>query len=261
MRTTNASMRLPEEVFARINGGVNARLLVQGSPVGVIVCHPWGPLGGSMHDPVVRTACKLFADGGCTTARFDFRSGIGCGVSSADDVCAVARHLLEGLPAGRRCERVLLVGYSYGSMVCLAACAELGAGRCVGVAALAPPLDYGWALFLFRGRAVARACARFPGPKLFVVGDRDQFCALASLDALVTEVGPAGVTHVELRGEGADHFGIVRHVTPVLERWVREAFGVGSVAEFGRLTAWPGDDARPAAAGRELAAEQPGRSS
>ena len=70
------------------------------------------------------------------------------------------------------------------------------------------------------------------------------------------------MTHVELRGEGADHFGIVRHVTPVLERWVREALRrVGSVAEFGRLTAWPGDDARPAAAGRELAAEQPGRSS
>ena len=100
-------MRLPEEVFARINGGVNARLLVQGSPVGVIVCHPWGPLGGSMHDPVVLAACRVFADAGCTTCRFDFRSGLGCGGSSADDVRAVARHLLAGLPDGRRCARVL----------------------------------------------------------------------------------------------------------------------------------------------------------
>ena len=86
-------------------------------------------------------------------------------------------------------------------MVCLASCAELGARACVGVAAIAPPLDYGWALFLFHGRSTARACARFGGPKLFVVGDRDQFCALSSLDALVAEVGACATRRSRHRDE------------------------------------------------------------
>ena len=42
-------------------------MLVQpGARVGVIVAHPWGPLGGSMHDIVVGTAVNLFAEVGAT---------------------------------------------------------------------------------------------------------------------------------------------------------------------------------------------------
>ena len=169
-RTTNASMRLPEEVFARINGGVNARLLVQGSPVGVIVCHPWGPLGGSMHDPGPCSGPRASSSptAAAATARFDFRSGIGCGVSSADDVFAFARAPARG--AAGRAARVRSSGAARRLLVRLdglplAACAELGAGRCVGVAALARAprtarLRLG-ALPLPRARGRARGAARF----------------------------------------------------------------------------------------------------
>eukprot|EP00434_Breviolum_minutum_P013094 symbB.v1.2.011539.t2/scaffold778.1/size163404/22 len=51
------------------------------------------PLGGNMADPHPRTVCHVFGEAGCTTVRFNFRSGIGSGNSSLEDVKAVAAWL------------------------------------------------------------------------------------------------------------------------------------------------------------------------
>ena len=127
-------------VGASLYSHVDARVKIGPAKVGVIVCHPWGPLGGSMHDHVVMTAWKIFADAGCTTARFNFRSGLGCGGGSVDDIVAVAKYLLS-LPHQNAVSKILLVGYSYGSICCMGAAAELP--ECIGFAAIGPPIDYG----------------------------------------------------------------------------------------------------------------------
>ena len=61
------------------------------SNLAVVCCHPWGPLGGSMHDPVVAAALYPFSKAGHTTCRFNFRSGIGTGKGSMEDVAGVVR--------------------------------------------------------------------------------------------------------------------------------------------------------------------------
>ena len=76
------------------NSYVDALVTVAQSPVAVIALHPWGPMGGSMGDPHPHTVVRLFGRAGCSTARFNFRSGLGFGNSSVEDVKAVARRAL-----------------------------------------------------------------------------------------------------------------------------------------------------------------------
>ena len=61
------------------NSTVHARVIVSSnrSPVAVICLHPWGVMGGSLHDPHPATVCQIMAEAGCSTARLNFRSGIG----------------------------------------------------------------------------------------------------------------------------------------------------------------------------------------
>ena len=44
------------------------------------------------------------------------------------------------MPEATRPERVLVVGYSYGSIVSAAACVDIP--ECIGFAVIAPPLDW-----------------------------------------------------------------------------------------------------------------------
>ena len=70
---------------------ISALVAVRQSPVVVIALHPWGPMGGSMYDPHPHTVCALMGKSGCSTVRFNFRSGLGFGGGSIEDVKAVAR--------------------------------------------------------------------------------------------------------------------------------------------------------------------------
>ena len=68
-------------------GGQCTGLLADRSTqLAAVVCHPWGPLGGSMHDYCVSKIVSIFAKAGITTLRFNFRYGIGQGYSSAADL-------------------------------------------------------------------------------------------------------------------------------------------------------------------------------
>ena len=121
---------------------VAASVCVQSSLVAVIACHPWGLLGGSMHDIVVHQAVSVFKQAGCTTARFNFRSGLGRGWQSTEDVRLVANYLLHELPATSRPKNIIIVGYSYGSIPGAAAAADIP--EVIGFAMISPPLDW-WA--------------------------------------------------------------------------------------------------------------------
>src|SRR5262249_59399400 len=100
---------------------------------------------------------------------------------------AAVRWLITGPGANA----VTLAGYSFGAMVALQAGPELA--EVDRLVAIAPPLAFFTLAHLER-------CTK---PKLFVVGDADQYCSVAQLTAQLERVAePKSLCIVD----GADHF-------------------------------------------------------
>lgn len=204
------------EAARTLSTGADAmvRPAAAGATVGVVALHPWGPLGGSMHDPNVRAVTSFFGAAGCATARVQFRSGFGRGEASVDDAVAAAAALLEG----RGVERVAIVGYSYGSCVAIRAAARLAPATLVGWAALNPPLDYAWFLYFFSG-AHADVARDLACHKLALHGTKDVFCANASFDAFVETLSPP---FTAIRLEDRQHFDIASAIPTALAKWLED---------------------------------------
>ncbi|CAK0826589.1 unnamed protein product [Prorocentrum cordatum] len=214
-------------------GEVCAKVVVQRSPVVVIATHPWGPLGGCMDDPHCRTVCGVMGEAGCSTARFNFRGGLGTGSSSIADVRAVAEWFTRPRPGESEAlaAQVLLVGYSYGSLIAGAAAAEIP--ECIGFCLLGPPLGYTWALYLFNSASILRRVRESAGkPKLLVVGSSDQFCSAPQFRSFVETLPDPKESHVL---EGVDHFGYFRLAQQMLTRWITDAFGAPDLPTFARV--------------------------
>lgn len=164
-----------------------------GAAIAVVICHPHPQYGGDMDNEVVAGLTDHLQRGGIATLRFNFR-GTGNsqgeyahGVGEVDDVKAAAVLLRD--ESGRR--RVALAGYSFGAMVALkAGYDDSGVDHLV---AIAPPLPMFDVTFL-------RTCAT---PKLFLLGDRDQYCPYWTLENVAASLPGTNILH---RLEGADHF-------------------------------------------------------
>ena len=160
---------------------------------GAVICHPHPQYGGDMHNPVVGAIADGAQRAGRATLRFNFR-GVGAsggsyggGVGEQEDARAAVRYLME--QAG--VSRVALAGYSFGAMVALQAGAQMA--EVDQLIAIAPPLSFFDLGFL-------ATCEK---PKLFIVGDRDQYCSVPQLTRELARVAQP-VTHHILAG--ADHF-------------------------------------------------------
>ena len=145
--------------------------LLSRAPRAAVICHPHPQYGGDMHNPVVRALESGLQQAGLSTLRFNFR-GVGCstggyagGSGEQDDARAAVAYLCEQCGA----KGVTLAGYSFGAMVGLQAGDRLAAVDCL--IAVAPPL----AFFDLAGLA---DCSK---PKLFIAGDRDQYCSVVDL--------------------------------------------------------------------------------
>ena len=144
-------------------------LAARGTRLGVIVCHPWGPLGGSFNDFHVQTVVHAFRH--VTTLRINFRTGLDFGYGAESDVRAACDYLLGSIEAPP--DRLLLVGYSYGALVVAGAAPHIDA--CAAFAMLAPPLGVTTPLFgPCRQPEVTAAKSR--KSKLALMGTFDQFC-------------------------------------------------------------------------------------
>jgi len=217
---------LPEsETTLSTGASALVRPAAHGATVGVVALHPWGPLGGSMHDPTVRAVTRFFGSAGCATCRVQFRSGLGRGAASVADATAAADALLalDGV------SRVVVAGYSYGACVAVRAAAALDRAALVGWAAINPPLDYAWFLYAFHGghrdAAADLACAR-----LLVHATADVFCANASFDAFAAAVpDPKTVARLPNRG----HFDVAVAIPGALAAWVAD-LGCADAAAFAR---------------------------
>ena len=158
---------------------------------GAVVCHPHPQYGGDMDNSVVRAVTEALQQRAVATLRFNFRGvgasdgGYGGGVGEIDDARAAVDALRGRVPT------ITLAGYSFGAMVALlAGQANANVERLVAIALPATMFDL--------EPIVASA-----KPKLFLIGDRDQYCPYSALEALVGRL--AGDNSL-VRLEGADHF-------------------------------------------------------
>jgi alpha/beta superfamily hydrolase len=145
-----------------------------------------------MESPVVVTARDACARQGLATLRFDFR-GVGASTGRHDDGRGEQDDVRAALAELRRQvghhAAIALAGYSFGAAMAAAVVKET---EVAGLALIAPPL---------RLSALAPPAA-VHGSLLVVVGDEDQYCPAAALEALRDSIPGATVAVIE----GADHF-------------------------------------------------------
>ena len=160
-----------------------------------VLCHPHPQHGGTMNHPLLHKVTKKLVAGGCGVLRFNFR-GVGSstgewgdGHAEVDDVGAAmaeARQAHPDLPLG-------LGGWSFGAAASLTWQAREGdASPWVGIA---PPVASSLTQSLPDPTELASA------PRLFALGDGDQFVTESELSAYAESVGG----EFELF-EGTDHF-------------------------------------------------------
>jgi len=158
-----------------------------------VICHPHPLYGGNMNNPVVRAIEDGFQRAGLATLRFNFRGvgestgSYGAGIGEADDLRAAAAWILDYTGA----EALSVAGYSFGAMVVLRAGG--GIAQADRLVAVAPPLSF----FDLGGLNLGAMS------KLFIVGDRDQYCDAGELARQLIDV-PEPARSVVVAG--ADHF-------------------------------------------------------
>ena len=158
-----------------------------------VVCHPHPQYGGDMDNSVVGAVAAHLQAAGIATLRFNFRGvgesmgSYGGGAGEIDDARAAVGWLRGRLPDAP----IVLGGYSFGAIVALQAGHDSAdVERLFAVALPATMFD-------------ARPIVASPKPKLFLAGDRDSYCPLAALEALIR--GLSGENSLR-RLPGADHF-------------------------------------------------------
>jgi alpha/beta superfamily hydrolase len=122
---------------------------------------------------------------------------------AVEQVKEAAEYLLSGRRQSAPATRLLLVGYSYGSIVCGSASASIP--QVVGVASFAPPIGVRHWLFLFNGNYhLEQARRRTDLPQLLVIGDQDNFTSEESFLEVIKQMNPESATGAVMKG--ADHF-------------------------------------------------------
>ena len=223
--------------------GARARIADMNSDLAVIITHPWGPLGGNMHNNVVLSAAMFFQALGVTTLRMDFAtSQISRGYKEVDQVTEAANFVLSGqhhngngtgsrsdnddgghtsakTDQRRKPTSILLVGYSYGSLIAGSASANIPA--CIGSVSIAPPVDFkNWLLLFNAGHHVRQAQKRTTLPRLFVIGTEDNFSSQKSFRTFVDGF-PENSTSAALI-KHSDHFfnGSEKDLMNVVGQWL-----------------------------------------
>lgn len=194
---TTSQIRVIENLFgpagrleALLNTGRND------APYSVLICHPYPPAGGTLHNKVVYNAMKVFSSLGLPVLRFNFR---GTGLSEGhfdngdgeqNDVRAALSWLEHNLKLP-----ILFAGFSFGSYVGLRACC--GDVRVKGLIALGLPSQAAGRTYSYD---FLPKCIE---PKLFISGDHDEFGPRAVTESLLLHAPePKQAVWVE----GADHF-------------------------------------------------------
>lgn len=125
---------------------------------GLVICHPHPLYGGSRHDAVVAAVWDAGFAANLSVMRFDFRRDHDKGAAERLDVAAAVEALAP--------RKVVLVGYSFGSYVCL----RTDAPGVVGWVGIAPIVD-----------ADDHASGSDDRPTLLITARHDQFAPPAQV--------------------------------------------------------------------------------
>ena len=212
------------------------------SNVVVVVTHPWTLLGGNMHNNIVVAVVLYFQNKlGLSTVRFDFHgSGIGRGHTQVEQVRAVVRGILKIAPNSdnpkRRPTKVILVGYSYGSLITGSASADMN--ECIASISIAPPFSVQHWLLLFNSSYHLRQSTLAQQlPRLFILGTRDNFTSEQVFQDMIETHFPNATGAIVPE---ADHFFHRRetNVMDVIGQWLLEIFGDTCQGDLRRLRDW-----------------------
>lgn len=185
-----------------------------------------------MHNNVVVAAALYFQRLGITTVRFDFAGSVSRGYSQVQQVQQVAESLLGGeySGAGERSVKsnppshVILMGYSYGSLISASASATIP--NCVCTVSVAPPFSVSHWLLLFNSdHHLKQAAAKQNLPRLFVIGNKDNFTSESTFRNTVEKRFPAESTTGAVL-KNADHFfqGREKDLMDVIGQWLLTTF-------------------------------------
>jgi uncharacterized protein len=178
------------------NGAISLEGLFEEGGTGrnVILCHPHPLFGGNMDNNVIQAARKAFASLGWGTLRYNFRGAGESGGNPAEgQKDAVDLIAISELLRNRSTATIDIAGYSYGAWAAMEAI-RMGL-RPDSLILLAPPLDF----ISFEG-------LQFPdAPTLIIVGDRDEYCSIKSLQNWLSKRPKTKLPALEIL-KGADHF-------------------------------------------------------
>ncbi|KAI8929449.1 Alpha/Beta hydrolase protein [Entophlyctis helioformis] len=193
-----------------------------------VLAHPYGPLGGNYDNNVVEALFANFASMGYSTIRFNFR-GVGGstgrttfrGIGEIEDVVAVCKYLMSRDIMDKP-SRIVLCGYSYGSVAAGAAACDVP--EVAAVISISYPAGVLWALTLGNQRKHLDSLQSTPPDvlKLFISGTRDNFTSESSFSQFVaTMPEPKAVVVVP----DADHFwaGAESTLTGHINQWVAKS--------------------------------------
>jgi alpha/beta superfamily hydrolase len=167
---------------------------------GVVVCHPDPRMGGTMDNVVVTAITRAAVAGGLAVLRFNFR-GVGASQGEFDGKEGEVHDVLGAFDClsahpGIDPERLLLAGYSFGSVMALRAFAQ--EARAKAYAGVSLPYSG-----LPHERAELAEVGKLSRPTLFLIGGEDQYGDADAIRAMLREKEILGRVQVI---EGADHF-------------------------------------------------------
>jgi alpha/beta superfamily hydrolase len=183
--------------------------------IGAVICHPHPLFSGSMHNKVVNQAARTLDRLGVPSLRFNFR-GVGTsagkhdrGHGERDDVRAALDHLAGEFPG----ISLLVAGFSFGCWVGLrVGCEDSRVKELIG---LGPPV----------GDSDFSYLATCDKPRLFILGEKDQYGSPAQLEELIATF-PKTTQRVTkaVIVPGADHFltGHLEKMDATLAAWLIE---------------------------------------
>lgn len=152
-----------------------------------------------MRAPIVGAIAKAAVDAGFTTVRFNFR-GVGDstgthdgGIGEVSDVAVMAGFIEDEAPVLSG-----IAGWSFGAAVALRW--HTRTGSAVPFVGIAPPVESPLTPSLPEPEEMGEA------PRLFIVGERDQFVDVPKLNAYASTVGAAIIIY-----RGSDHFFVFKH--------------------------------------------------
>ncbi|KAK9710210.1 hypothetical protein K7432_008601 [Basidiobolus ranarum] len=229
--------------------------------VGIVLSHPYGPLGGNFDNNVIRKLQTYFTQQGFVVVSFNSRgSGNSSGKTSwtgipeTEDYKTIVSYLakeqeLETYTGNTfdfpKPSKIVICGYSYGSVVA-------SSFRPIDIpsvklyyAFVSYPLSVVWLLTLWKCNWFFKRINEImgisemdqtseqsslnestnPRPTLFIYGDRDQFTSLSSYQKWFNQF-PTDLTNIKLSlVEGCDHFwfGKEKRIVKCIEDWLNDA--------------------------------------